>query len=97
MSLWRIRITVPDDPRSQALLSAALADQRVWALVPSGHDADPSGDVIIELPRDDRLGVLLNDLHKISPYVFVSSVDQQAPITINEQLDGLATAAPAGK
>lgn len=76
MSLWRIRITMPDDPHSQALLTAALADQRVWALVPPPGDADTTGDVIIELPRDDRLGALLNDLHMISPHVFVSSVEQ---------------------
>jgi len=85
MSLWRIRLDVPDDPHSQALLSAALADQRVWTRVPSANDADSGGDVIIELPRDDRLGALLNDLHRISPHVFVSSVDQP-PITVGSEL-----------
>jgi hypothetical protein len=63
------------------LLSAALADQHVWARVPPEHGAGSGGDVIIELPRDDRLGALLNDLHRISPQIFVSSVDQP-PITV---------------
>jgi hypothetical protein len=78
MSLWRIRLDVPDDPHSQALLSAVLADQHVWTRIPSAPDAeaDSGGDVIIELSRDDRLGALLNELHRISPHVFVSSVDQ---------------------
>ncbi len=80
MSLWRIRLDVPDDPHSRALLNAALADQHVWTRVPSSPDtdadADSAGDVIVELPRDDRLGALLNELHRISPHVFVSSVDQ---------------------
>jgi hypothetical protein len=80
MSLWRIRITMPDDPRGQALLTAALADQRVWALAPSADEADRTGDVIIELPRDDRLGALLNDLHMISPHVYVSSVDERGQL-----------------
>jgi hypothetical protein len=86
MSLWRIRLTVPDDPRSQALLSAALADQRDWSLVPSSHKTETSGDVIIELPHDDRLGALLNDLHRISPHVFVSSVNQPPWNTISREL-----------
>ncbi len=79
MSLWKIRLDVPADPRSQALLSAVLADQLVWAQGPSSQDEDAGesgNDLIIDLPRDDRLGTLLNDLHKISPHVFVSSVDQ---------------------
>jgi hypothetical protein len=79
MSLWRIRLDVPADPRSQALLSAALADQLVWAQAPPSQDEDAGesgNDLIVDLPRDDRLGALLNDLHRISPHVFVSSVDQ---------------------
>jgi hypothetical protein len=88
MSLWRIRITMPDDSHSQALLTAALADQRVWALVPPPGDADTTGDVIIELPRDDRLGALLNDLHMISPHVFVSSVEQPLSATVGSSTAG---------
>ena len=52
MSLWRIRIIMPDDPHSHALLTAAIAEQRVWALLRSPHDTDMTGDVIIELPGD---------------------------------------------
>ncbi len=76
MSLWRVRITMSDDPHSQALLTAALAGQRVWALLMVPRDTEMTGDVIIELPRDDGLGALLSELHKISPQVYVSSADQ---------------------
>ena len=75
MSLWRVRITMPDDPASQALFTAALARQRIRAHPPPSPESAAPGDVIIDLPRDDRLGALLNDLHQISPQVFVSSVD----------------------
>lgn len=75
MSLWRVRISMSDDPASQALLTAALARQCVSAHPPPAPELMSPGDVIIELPRDDRLGALLNDLHQISPQVFVSSVD----------------------
>jgi len=77
MSLWRVRISLGDDPHSQELLDAALAEQRVWAT----PDADKAGDVIIDLPHDDGLGVLLNRLHLLSPSVFVSSVNQPLPVT----------------
>ena len=75
MSLWRVRIAMSDDPASEALLTAALARQRISAHPPPARDSSEPGDVIIDLPRDDRLGALLNDLHQISPQVFVSSVD----------------------
>jgi hypothetical protein len=91
MSLWRIRLTVPDDAHSQAMLDAALAEQRVWARVPSSQES--SGDVIVELPRDDRLGALLNDLHRISPHVFVSSVDSPPSVSIGGDLESLSGAA----
>ena len=77
MSLWRVRIAMSDDPASQALLTAALARQRISAQPPP--KSTTPGDVIIDLPRDDRLGALLNDLHKISPQVFVSSVEAPPP------------------
>jgi hypothetical protein len=73
MSLWKVRIAMPSDPASQEWLAAALAGQRVLALLPPS-DEDPTGEVIIELPRDDSLGVLLSDLHVISPQVYVSHV-----------------------
>lgn len=74
MSLWRVRITMPVDPASREWLDAALAGQRVLAL-PS-DDADPAGEVIIDLPCDDSLGTLLSDLHTISPQVFICSVSE---------------------
>ena len=92
MSLWRIRITMSDDPNSQALLAEALAQQRVWALLISPRDTEMTGDVIIELPRDDGLGALLSDLHMISPQVFVSSVDRPPSLTRTRPL---RTGAPA--
>jgi hypothetical protein len=65
-----------DDPQTRSLLTAALAERRVWALLTSLDDTELSGDVIIELPNDDGLGTLLNELHMISPRVFVSSADK---------------------
>ena len=79
MSLWRIRITMSDDPQTQELLTAALAEQRIWALLISPHDTGLTGDVIIELPRSDGIGALLGELRMISPHVFVSSVDEPPP------------------
>ncbi len=77
MSLWRVRITMSDDPASQALLTEALARQCITAQPSPEHESASPGDVIIDLPRDDRLGALLSDLHQISPQVFVSSVEAQ--------------------
>src|SRR6266496_2902443 len=76
MSLWRVRITMSDDPHSQALLTAALAGQRVCSLLKDPGDTEMTGDVIIELPQDEGLGALLSELHMISPQVFVSSAVQ---------------------
>jgi hypothetical protein len=80
MSLWRVRVTMSDDPASQALLAAALKRQAISAQPPPAHESAAPGDVIIELPRDDRLGALLSDLHQISPQVFVSSVEAPLPL-----------------
>jgi hypothetical protein len=80
MSLWRIRITMSDDPHSRELLTAALAEQRVWALLLSPGETELTGDVIIELPREDALGALLSELHMISPQVFVGSADQRSSL-----------------
>jgi hypothetical protein len=76
MPLWRIRITMSDDPQSQELLTAALAKQRVWTLLMSPRNTGITGDVIIELPRGDGIGALLGELRMISPQVFVSSVKE---------------------
>jgi hypothetical protein len=77
MPLWRIRITLPDDPHSRALLDQALDGQRVTELnfTPRHADEQMAGDVVLELPRDDDLGTMLGALHRISPQVFVSRAD----------------------
>jgi hypothetical protein len=75
MAMWRIRINLSDDPRSRARLAEVLARQQVSAirLTPrAGTAAELSGDVVLELPRDDELGDMLAALHTISPQVFVS-------------------------
>jgi hypothetical protein len=80
MSLWKIRIAMSDDPRSQGLLTQALAGQRVCSRLLSPHDAQTSVDVIIDLTDVAGLGSLLGELHMISPQVFVSSADQPSPL-----------------
>ena len=81
MALWRIRITLADDPHSRAVLKQALAGQRVSELNFTPRTARPSevaGDVVIELPHDDDLGTVLSALHQISRQVLVSRVDGDA-------------------
>jgi hypothetical protein len=78
MAMWRIRINLADDPRSRERLDQVLASQRVQAieLTPrQGVAAELSGDVVLELPRDEALGEMLSALHTISPQVFVSRAD----------------------
>jgi hypothetical protein len=75
MAMWRIRINLSDDPRSRERLNEVLARQQVSAirLTPrAGNASELSGDVVLELPRDDELGDMLTALHTISPQVFVS-------------------------
>jgi hypothetical protein len=75
MAMWRIRINLADDPRSRSRLNEVLASQQVSVLrlTPRvGTEAELSGDVILELPRDDELGEMLAALHAISPQVFIS-------------------------
>jgi hypothetical protein len=75
MAKWRIRIHLSDDAHSRARLDEVLANQRVSAvqLTPRpGTAAGLSGDVMLELPRDDEFGDMLTALHMISPQVFVS-------------------------
>ena len=75
MAKWLIRIHLSDDAHSRARFDAVLANQRVSAvqLTPRPGPAQGlSGDVVLELPRDDELGDMLSALHMISPRVFVS-------------------------
>jgi hypothetical protein len=75
MAMWRIRINLSDDPRSRERLTEVLARRQVSAirLTPrAGTEAQLSGDLVLELPRDDELGDMLAALHTISPQVFVS-------------------------
>lgn len=79
MAMWRIRLSLSDDPRSRARLDELLERQQVSAirLTPrAGTEAELAGDVVLELPRDDELGDMLTALHAISPQVFVSRAGQ---------------------
>ncbi len=80
MAMWRIRINLSDDPRSRARLEEVLARQRVSTiqLTPrTGADTQLSGDVVLELPRDDELGDMLTALHTISPQIYVSRASHE--------------------
>ena len=80
MSLWRIRIAMSDDPRSQELLTEALAGQRVCSRLMSPRDTQMTVDVVIKPTDVDGLGALLGELHMISPQVFVSNADQPSSL-----------------
>jgi hypothetical protein len=91
MSRWRIRVAIPDDPRSLALLTEALADKPVSRvhLAPRAIDSDGvasmTGEAVVELAHDDSLATMLGALHCISPQVFVSRADQdelRAPLSL---------------
>ena len=80
--MWRIRLTLSDDPRSRALFHEALSDQSVSVvrLIPgSTGKAEITGEVMIELTEGEALGTLLGALHGISPQVFVTRADRPAP------------------
>jgi len=95
MAMWRIRINLSDDPLSRARLDEVLARQRVSAMqLTPRADAETqlSGDVVLELPRDDELGDMLTALHTISPQVYVSRasherIDPDAAIAALAQSD----------
>jgi hypothetical protein len=80
MSLWRIRIAMSDDRRSQELLAEALAGQRVCSRLASPHGAEITVDMIIELTDVNLLSALLGELHMISRQVFVSSAQQSSAL-----------------
>jgi hypothetical protein len=82
MALWRIRITLADDPHSRTVLDQALAGQRVNEMNFTPRMARPSemaGDVVIDLAHDDDLSTVLSSLHQISRQVLVSRADGDVP------------------
>jgi hypothetical protein len=82
MTLWRIRVAVPDDPASRGALDSALAGQPVSGVrVLPGRAATSAttSEIVVELPQDDNLAAVLSALHEISPQVFVSRADASAP------------------
>jgi hypothetical protein len=85
MGMWRIRLNLSDDPQSRERLIEVLASQRVSTieLTPrTGEKTVLSGDVILELPRDDELGEMLAALHTISPQVFVSRAPLDTALSV---------------
>jgi len=78
MPIWRIRVTLPGDPSSHALLTEALATQpvsQVRVTPRAAGAAEMTGDVVLELGSDEGLGALLSALHTISPQVFVARAE----------------------
>jgi hypothetical protein len=88
MPLWRIRITLADDPHSRTVLNQALVGQQVSELSFTPRASRPSevaGDVVLELPHDDDLGSILSALHQISPQVLVSRADSGSAPALSGQ------------
>lgn len=82
MSLWRIRVAVPDDPGSHSALDNALAGHCVSGVrvLPGGAAASScTSEIMIELPAGDGLATVLSALHEISPQVFLSRADMPSP------------------
>jgi hypothetical protein len=95
MAMWRIRLNLSDDPRSRARLDEVLANQQVsnFRLTPrTDGEAELSGDVVLELPRDDELGDMLTALHMISRQVFVSRASHDQPADVGAARAALAPA-----
>jgi hypothetical protein len=78
MSLWRIRLAMSDDRRSQEQLALALAGRRVCSSLTSPRGAGTTVDMIVELADVSDLGAMLGDLHAISRQVLVSSAEQSS-------------------
>jgi hypothetical protein len=76
MSMWRIRIAMSDDRRSQELLAQAVAGKHVYSRQVSPRGTEITVDMIIELADVSGLGALLGELHAISSQVLVSSAEQ---------------------
>jgi hypothetical protein len=82
MTLWRIRVAVPDDASGRGALTRALAGQpvsRFWAVPAAPAAASTTSEIVVELPHDDGLATVLSALHEISPQVFVSRADMNQP------------------
>lgn len=80
MTLWRIRIALPDDPTSRGALTSALAGQPVSGVrvLPGRATASSAtSELVVELPQDDGLAAVLSALHEISPQVFVSRAEDR--------------------
>lgn len=92
MAQWRIRISLSDDPESRARLTKLLAAQQV-------PDAGAlSGEVVLELPRDEELGDMLSALHTLSPQVFVSRVGAPgSPPAVPRQAPAETPASPRAR
>jgi hypothetical protein len=77
MTLWRIRVAVPDDARSRGALTSALEGQPVSGLrvLPGRPANSTTSEIVVELPQDDGLATVLSALHEISPQVFVSRAE----------------------
>ena len=72
-------VSAPPAPDSRAVLNEALGQPVSQILLaPKGTDtAEMSGEVMLDLARDEGLGALLSVLHTISPQVLVSRADQR--------------------
>lgn len=95
MSMWRIRLTLPGGPGSQAVLNQALVGQPVSQvlLTPRGAGtAEMTGEVTLDLTHDEGLGALLSELHTVSPQVFVSRADPLAAPPIQPETSVLGGA-----
>jgi hypothetical protein len=80
MTLWRIRVAVPDDPHSRGALTSALAGQAVSGVrvLPGRPETSATtSEIMVELPHDG-LATVLSALHEISPQVFVSRAEASA-------------------
>jgi uncharacterized protein YjbI with pentapeptide repeats len=75
MSLWRIRVAMSDDWRSQEHLAQALAGKRVCSSLTSPRGTGITVDMTVELADVNGLGALLSELHAISRQVLVSSAE----------------------
>jgi hypothetical protein len=82
MPLWKIRVILPNGPRSHDALARALAAHPASRLRVESRGpgtTEMTGDAVVELRDDEPLGELLRALHEISRQVFVSRTDPPGP------------------